>query len=706
MKKFKYIYDKVLGLIEHPVDGSKIEARRIRIFNLALVIESAILLVNMIRHFVKSDINSAISVAILLVILQFLLFSNSLSNRSKYSVLLVVAFLFVFIFNHFVESTKDVIQTYYILFFICAIFLKGKPFIVGLVTAVSFYFFSFFWLGYQDFFNFLGALPFIFLAIVIRTFISDAENNEVIINRQIAELQELDELKTRLFANISHEIRTPLTLILGANENLETAKAPKKDTDSIKRNANRLLELVNQILDLAKAENKKRRAEISEIDFSAYMTGQLASFSNLSEAKDIKFGYRIDPSVKMIHLDIDAVSKIIYNLLGNAFKFSASGDKVFFEADLLEHDELRLKITDTGRGISQAELPYIFNQYYYSNVGLEASSGIGLALVYELVNSLGGTIEVTSQMKIGSCFTVTLPATLKRLEEKNVNFMVIQNSILNSNGSLYNLEVTDSQSVGYTSEIDTDKRLLLLVEDNLELREYIKDVVGQDYIIIEAEDGKMGIEKAIEFTPDIIISDVMMPKVDGLALLQVLKKDIRTSHIPIVILTAKTSETDKLKGLEYEADDYLTKPFNQTELLLRLKNRISAQSKMQKQLEAFSIKNLKNENLASVEDKFLQSVKHKIENHLSDESFGPDELATEIGLSKSQLLRKIKAVTSVSTSIYMRNIRLEFAKEKLVNKTATISEIAYETGFSSPNYFSKCFREYTGQSPTEFTDNL
>lgn len=706
MKKFKYIYDKVLGLEEHPVDGSKIEARRIRIFNLALVIESAILLVNMIRHFVKSDINSAISVAILLVILQFLRFSRSLSNRSKYSVLLVVAFLFVFIFNHFVESTKDVIQTYYILFFICAIFLKGKPFIVGLVMAVSFYFFSFFWLGYQEIFNFLGALPFIFLAIVIRTFIRDAENNEVIINRQIAELQELDELKTRLFANISHEIRTPLTLILGASENLETAKAPKKDTDSIKRNANRLLELVNQILELAKAENKKRSAEISEIDFSAYMIGQLASFSNLSEAKDIKFEYRIDSGVKMIHLDVDAVSKIIYNLLGNAFKFSASGDTVFFEADLLEHDELRLKITDTGRGISQAELPYIFNQYYYSNVGLEASSGIGLALVYELVNSLGGTIEVTSQMKIGSCFTVTLPATLKRLEEKNVNFMVIQNSILNSNGSLYNLEVTDSQSVGYTSEIDTDKRLLLLVEDNLELREYIKDVVGQDYIIIEAEDGKMGIEKAIEFTPDIIISDVMMPKVDGLALLQVLKKDIRTSHIPIIILTAKTSETDKLKGLEYEADDYLTKPFNQTELLLRLKNRISAQSKMQKQLEAFSIKNLKNENLASVEDKFLQSVKHKIESHLSDESFGPDELATEIGLSKSQLLRKIKAVTSVSTSIYMRNIRLEFAKEKLVNKTATISEIAYETGFSSPNYFSKCFREYTGQSPTEFTDNL
>ncbi|NHM07318.1 response regulator [Flavobacterium sp. CYK-4] len=706
MGKLKEIYYKALNLEFNNQDNNKIEIRRLKIFNLALLIESIILLVNIVRHLLKSDFNSAISVAILLILLQLLLFTRCLSNKSKYVVLLIIGFLFVFTFNHFVESSKDVIQTYYVLFFVCAIFLKGKQFVLGLTVAVLLYYFSFFWLGLDHVFNFLGALPFIFLAIVIRVFISDAEQNEEVISKQVEALKEVDTLKTRLFSNISHEIRTPLTLILGANENLETAKAPKKYTDSIRNNSNRLLELINQILELAKAENKKRITEISKINFSPFITSQLASFSNLSEAKNIKFEYEIDSKIRMIYLDVDLVSKVIYNLLGNAFKFSASGDTVLFAADLINQDGLQLTITDTGRGITPEELPFIFNQYYYSNIGLEASSGIGLALVYELVTSVGGTIEVSSKKNEGSSFVVNIPVTIERLELLKVNYTLIQTSPDNSNSPLYNLEVVDAQKVMPEVEYDADKKVLLLVEDNYELRKYIKEVVENEYAIIEAEDGKTGLEKAIEFTPDIIISDVMMPILDGLQMLQELKKDIRTSHIPVLILTAKTSETDKLKGLEYEADDYLVKPFNQTELLLRLKNRISAQLKMQKQFQVFSIKNLKNHELLSIEDKFLQTIKQKIEMHLLEETFGPDELAKEIGLSKSQLLRKIKAVTNVPTSIYMRNIRLEFAKERLINYTATISEIAYETGFSSPNYFSKCFKEYTGQTPKEFQESL
>lgn len=696
--KIKPIYNTILKVQSDAPDLSKIEVLRLRIFNLILLIESILLISNIIRHLIKSDYKSAVSVFVLLCIFQFLLFTKKLSNQTKYLVLLIVSYLFVIVFNHFVESAKDVIQVYYLVFFICAIFFKNKQFYFAIALAVFLYYFSFFWLEYHKIFNFLGALPFIFLAFVIRVFIKEAEKNEAIIHKQVEELKEVDALKNRLFANVSHEIRTPLTLILGANENLETAKAPKKYTDTIKNNSNRMLELINQILELAKAENKKKIVEISKVDFGSFIRNQLMSFNNLSESKNIRFQNQIDANLNVIYTDVDAFSKIIYNLLGNAFKFSSSGDTVFFEAIVLDKNTLQLKFTDSGCGISEEELPYIFNQYFHSKVGFEASSGIGLALVNELVHSLGGTIAVTSQKNVGSCFTVILPITLQLLKEKRVNYVMSTSSKLQPHDQFFNVE---------TNEVtfEKDKKVVLLVEDNDELREYIKEVVEQEFSIIEAIDGKIGIERAIEFTPDIVISDIMMPKVDGLELLQTLKKDIRTSHIPIVILTAKSDEADKIKGLEYEADDYLTKPFNQTELMLRLKNRIVAQTRMQKRMEAFSIQNLKNPELVSIDDKFLQSIKQLIENHLSDESFGPDELATKIGLSKSQLLRKIRAVTNTSTSIYMRNIRLEFAKEKLINKTATISEIAYETGFSSPNYFSKCFKEYTSLTPKEFLDN-
>jgi signal transduction histidine kinase/DNA-binding response OmpR family regulator len=703
--KIKQIYNSFLKAKEDPSSASKIETLRLHIFNLALLIESIVLLTNIVRHLIKGDYKSALSVFVLLCVLQFLLFTQKLTNSTKYLVLLIVGYVFVLVFNHFVESTKDVIQTYYIVFFVCAIFFGGKKFYWALALAVVLYYFSFFWLGYHKMFNFLGGLPFVFLAFVIRVFLREAEKNERIISKQVEELKEVDSLKNRLFANVSHEIRTPLTLILGANENLENAKAPKKYTESIKNNSNRLLELINQILELAKAENKRKTIEISKIDFGTYVRSYVASFTNLSESKNIRFQNQIDANLKIIYTDVDAFSKIIYNLLGNAFKFSSVGDTVFFEATLINKNNVQLKVTDTGRGISEEELPYIFNQYFHSKVGFEASSGIGLALVNELVHSLGGTIEVTSKKNVGSCFTVTLPITLECLKERKVNYSVIESSKKEMEEQLFDIEVQeDNEELEVVFE--NDKKVLLLVEDNDELREYIKEVIADEFNVIEAVDGKMGIEKAIEFTPDIILSDVMMPKVDGLELLQQLKKDIRTSHIPIIILTAKTNEADKLRGLEYEADDYLTKPFNQTELLLRLKNRIAAQIKTQKRIEAFSIHNLKNTELPSIEDKFLQSIKQQIENHLSDESFGPDELASVIGLSKSQLLRKIRAVTNTTTSIYMRNIRLEFAKEKLINKTATISEIAYETGFSSPNYFSKCFKEYTNQTPKEFLENF
>ena len=704
MKRFLNLLRK-LG--NYQLDGinSRIELRRAQIFNFAVLAESVILLVNCIRHFLKANYNSALIVVLAMLFLLFLYAIKSIKRTTKYVVAISLGLIIPFLFIHYIDQSKDIIQVYLVALIATGLFLSGKNFYILFYTTIVVYYFTFFNLGYQKIYNPFGALTFIGLAIMMRFFVKEAKRNESIINKQVEELRELNTLKTKLFANISHEIRTPLTLILGANENLESAKAPKKYTDSIKNNSNRLLELVSQILELVKTENKKRVFAISRIDFNVFIQSQMASFSSLADSKKIRFQNKIDPRLQVVFLDIDAVAKIISNLLGNAFKFSSMGDAVFFEA-VFANECMQLIIKDTGIGISKEELPHIFNQYYYSNVGLEASSGIGLALVNELVKALGGTIDVTSEKNVGSCFTISLPITIKSLEDNNVNFMIVQNSLDHSNASLYNFEIIEKQKIEDELENKEDKKVLLLVEDNNELREYIKEVVDREYYTIEAIDGKMGIEKAIEFTPDIIISDIMMPNVNGFELLQHLKNDIRTSHIPIIILTAKTNEADKLKGLEFEADDYLAKPFNQMELLLRLKNRISAQSKMQKRIKAFSIRNLNNPELVSIEDKFLQSIKQLIEKHSLDESFGPDELAKEISLSKSQLLRKIRALTNVPTSIYIRNIRLEFAKEKLINKTATIAEIAYQTGFSSPNYFSKCFKEYTNLTPKEFIENL
>jgi signal transduction histidine kinase/DNA-binding response OmpR family regulator len=688
------------------LDGinSRIELRRAQIFNFSVLTESVILLVNCIRHFLKGSYNSALIVGLAMLFLLFLFAIKSIKRTTRYVIAITAGLIVPFVFLHYIDNSKDIIQVYLVVLIATGLFLSGKNFYFLFCTSIVVYYFTFFNLGYQKIHNPFGAFTFIGLALMMQFFVKDAKRNESIINKQVKELKEIDTLKTKLFANISHEIRTPLTLILGANENLETAKAPKKYTDSIKSNSNRLLELVNQILELVKTEDKGRVFEISKIDFNVFIQSQMESFSSLSDSKKIKFQSKIDPRLQKVFLDMDAVAKIISNLLGNAFKFSSMGDTVFFEA-LFVKEYLQLKVTDTGAGISKEKLPYIFNQYYYSNVGLEASSGIGLSLVNELVKALGGSIEVTSEKNVGSCFTINLPITIKGIKDNDVNFTIIENSIENSNASLSNFKMIDKKNIVDDSDSENDKKVLLLVEDNNDLRGYIKEVLTKEYDIIEAVDGKMGIEKAIEFTPDIILSDIMMPNVNGFELLHCLKKDIRTSHIPIIILTAKTSEADKLQGLEFEADDYLAKPFNQTELLLRLKNRITAQNKMQRKTQAFSIQNFKNVGLVSAEDKFLQSLKQHIEKHLLDESFGPDELAKEISLSKSQLLRKIRALANVTTSIYIRNIRLEFAKEKLINKTATIAEIAYETGFNSPNYFSKCFKEYTNLAPKEFIEN-
>lgn len=671
---------------------SKIELRRAQIFNFSILIECVVLIVNCVRHFLEGSYNSAIIVGFTAVFLLFLYATKFITKTNKYLILIILGLVFTFLFTHYIDKSKDIIQVYLAVLVATGLFLNGKRFYVLFFATILVYYFTFFNLGYQKIYNPFGALTFMALTLMVRLFLRDAEKNEVIIDKQVNELKEIDNQKTRLFANISHEIRTPLTLILGANEQTENTK----QSQIIRKNSLRMLELVNQILDLSKIEAKQRKIQLSEINLISYFNDLVSSYQNLSEIKNIGFKFKDNSFLETAFVDKDALNKIVSNLLLNAFKFSSEKDNVSLLLEQNKNKWLKITVSDTGKGIEEDKIQHIFNQFYHSTVGLEASSGIGLALVKELVESFGGQVLVQSKENVGSVFVVELPVELSQFQKLNIEYEICEKTT-ETQPEIEILPVRETE----TKQTET-KDILLLVEDNDDLRLFVKEILQDKYQVVEALNGEEGINKALEIIPDIILSDVMMPKVSGLQLLETLKQDVKTSHIPIILLTAKSDENDVLAGLQLEADDYITKPFNENELLLRLKNKLSLRKKIQNQYQKIEVRKYHSDEIVSKEDKFLQSIYIAVKKNLSNSDFGPDELAQEIGLSVSQVFRKLKALTNLSTSIYIRNIRLEEAKILLVNQSATISEIAYETGFSTPTYFGKCFKEYTSFSPKEF----
>jgi signal transduction histidine kinase/DNA-binding response OmpR family regulator len=705
---FKKIYLKIINYNSSKRELNKLELRQFRALNMAIFIVPPILIIVSYSYFITKQYFTTIYLSLFSIAFLVLFLSKIESIAIKATLHFYLILVCVFIMTRIPSFGINANQYLGLLLLGVPFFFNNLRFYLYLLLVVTLYYFNFFTLKQNSDNSSIFLIPFIFISIIVRKFMEDVERYEIKIDETNKKLSQLDLQKSRLFSNISHEIRTPLTLILGANEHLQGFTETQKYTQIIKSNSDRLLELVSQILELSKLENNQREVELTEIDFGLFIRDYIHSFESLAGIKKRNFQYEQASNLVLVFIDQDAVSKIVTNLLGNAFKFSREGDSISIQAQLNTNDFLQLIISDTGKGISKKELPHIFDQYYHSNVGLEASSGIGLALVKELVNSLGGTISVESKVDNGSVFTVDLPCVLEQFEDLKIKYAIKNNQkgfVFNNN--LFLESETEDVEESKSEAFDTgEKEILLLVEDNSVLRAFIKEIVSKEYLVIEAKDGEEGIEKAIEIIPDIIISDIMMPKIDGLQLLKTLKNDIRTSHIPIVLLTARADETDVFNGLELEADDYMAKPFRKKELLLRLKNRLSTRDKLRKKYENFTQLSSKDTPIVTIEDQFLEKINTKVENHLSDIDFGSDELALEIGLSKSQLFRKIKAVTNLSTSIYMRNVRLEQAKIRLQQKQLTVSEIAYETGFSSPSYFSKSFKEYTGFTAKEFLENL
>jgi signal transduction histidine kinase/ligand-binding sensor domain-containing protein/DNA-binding response OmpR family regulator len=547
----------------------------------------------------------------------------------------------------------------------------------------------------------------------------------------LKEKEETEKIKSAFFANISHEFRTPLTLILGPAEKISKNQSsnPVKDAGIITRNSRRLLQLVNQLLDLSKLDVGKLKLEASPGNIISFVKGIALSFESLSESRDIMVKIKYDKEYLEIYFDKEKMVKVFSNLLSNAFKFSPTRGNVLINIVETLNNAVEIKIRNTGVVIPEKELPKIFDRFYQvdsSQTKEYEGTGIGLALVKELVELHHGKITVDSE--VGNSeragwteFTINLPlgrehlkddeilSTEKQTDSKiilNPDEVVMKDLPGEENNIIYAADSSSSfdglKTPHNDNEISEDKTIILVVEDNYDMRQYIKESLSDTYALEEAANGEQGIRIAETIIPDLIISDLMMPKMDGNELARILKNDERTSHIPIIILTAKSGQENKIEGLQTGADDYLTKPFDVQELRVRVENLINIRKKLQ---EKFSkgefLYKRSDKKLKSIDEKFLAKVIEVIEKHLSEEDFSIEECSSEVGLSRTHFHKKLKALVGKSPSQYLRTVRLHRAKQMIADEKGNVSEVAYSVGFSSPAYFSRCFKEEFGYPPSD-----
>ncbi len=541
-------------------------------------------------------------------------------------------------------------------------------------------------------------------------------------------LHEIDNLKTRFFANISHEFRTPLTLILGPVEARLGALAPlpdehpdKRDFKLMHRSARRLLTLINQLLDLSKLEAGSLKLEPTEGNLLGFLKALVYSFSSLAESRQIVLTFHSERTALPAMFDRDKVEKVVTNLLANALKFTPEGGTVAVTVSTLstgatavtrtglapaaQQQFIVITIADTGIGIPADRLGKIFDRFYQvdaSNTREHSGTGIGLALTQELVHLQGGTIHVQSEEGKGTRFTVRLP--LQEVQGAGEALLAPDDLVSEPTPRRAGAPADAAPLTPPAPPVDMNAPLLLIVEDNEEVRHYIHDVFAAEYRILEARNGEEGLKKALELVPNLVITDLMMPKMDGMELCRRLKTDERTSHIPVVLLTARASVESRLGGLETGADDYLTKPFHVHELQLKVRNLVAGRQQLRERfarevkLEPRAIA------ITSADEKFLRVAIETVEKHMSDSDFSVESLEAEMSMSKMQLYRKLKALTDQSPSEFIRTIRLKRAAALLGAKSGTITEIAYEVGFNNLSYFAKCFKEMYGVTPSEYTD--
>jgi len=544
------------------------------------------------------------------------------------------------------------------------------------------------------------------------------------IRDQAEKLKELDKLKSRFFANISHEFRTPLTLILGIlDKYLSKGSFEKKPADNpsdfnvMKKNAHRLLQLINQLLELSKIESGNVKIQAQKTDLNKFIRRAASSFQSLAERQNIELSFNglplsllIEGKELFLFIDHDKMETIIYNLLSNALKFTPPGEKVLIE---LTDDNMaaEIKITNTGIGIPKEKLPFIFDRFYQadeSETRKYEGTGIGLALVKELVELHHGRIEVESIVDKETSFKIILP-----LGEKHFNTDQVINISENELKKIPAIGEPVHRIIEYeeppvkddvfkNGRASKETNIVLVVEDHFDLRNFICEQIENEYSVVEAEDGEKGLKLAEELIPDLVISDIMMPKVNGFDLCKGIKTNFKTNHIPVVLLTAKASFESKLEGLETGADDYLIKPFNTDELKTRIRNLIRIRQQMREKFRKEMLIRPSEVVVPSNQKVFIEKLTGIIEQHIENENFNVEFLCGEIGMSRAQLHRKIKAISNQSATEFIRSFRLQRAADLIRQDAGNMAEIAYKVGFNSQAYFTKSFQEVYGCTPGEY----
>ncbi|PVD53185.1 hypothetical protein DC498_04730 [Terrimonas sp.] len=517
------------------------------------------------------------------------------------------------------------------------------------------------------------------------------------VREQAERLKEMDAAKSRFFVNLTHEFKTPLTLIINPAKELlkqPDAEAARQYAGFILQNSERLLQLINQLLDLSRLESGQMDIKYQNIDIIKWLQVHVQQFGSLADYRSVQLGIINNIPSLLIKTDIDKLEKIVQNLISNAIKFSNANGRVDVLFEKKDDAYIELTVKDNGIGIAKEKLPYIFDRFYQveaSDTRTREGAGIGLALVKELAELLGGSISVSSTENAGTTFSLKLPYI--PAEKNSIEGAAGINEII-SKDHIALLSKVREEAIQHADTV-------LIVEDNEQLRQFMEISLKESYTILTAMNGADGIEKAIAHIPNLVITDLMMPVKNGYELCDTLKKDERTSHIPVIMLTAKTDQDSRIHGLETGADAYLPKPFDKRELLAQISNLIQTRNRLRDKYSKNNNWLSGNIELPSIEQAFLNRVKDAINNNIDDIQFGAEQLGREVGLSRTQLHRKLKDIIDQSPGELIRTIRMQKAHELLQKNVATVAEAGYMVGYGNPANFSTSFTKHFGYPPSE-----
>jgi len=520
-----------------------------------------------------------------------------------------------------------------------------------------------------------------------------------------ARFKKIDELKTKFYTNISHEFRTPLTLISGSiQQQLKKSDLKNEERTNFEmanRNSTRLLSLIDQLLDISKIETGNFKLKVCKRDVMQFIGVLTDGFTYMAKQKEINYIIYTNSTTVETWFNKDTLEKIIVNLLSNAIKYTPIRGSIICNT-LVKENQLYIEVKNTGKGLLKEELTKIFDRFYQTDENKQGV-GIGLSLVKELVNLHKGTITVVSKPNEWTTFKVVLP--INKTSFKENEFDNVSSDEFSKEQPFYHGVSEANIDEKVLNDFDTDKPILLIVDDNADIRAYISNLFKDEYTIYLGKNGQEGIDLAIKHVPDIIISDIIMPVKNGIELCNCLKSDERTSHIPIVLLTAKAGEENEIEGVKTGADVYITKPFNEDLLQLKVTKLLESRKKLQLRYSQEVILKPKDIAITSVDEQFLERLQKVLDEKLVESSYSIDNFSKAVGMSRMQLHRKLKALTGLSTTEFIRSQRLKLAAQLLKKSEINVSQVGYSVGFNDHAYFSKCFKEMYQCSPTEYVNN-